>query len=272
MSVQISMSQHDGFSPAPIFQDTGDGRGELDYILVGRYHCASDFKSKTGVIPHTNITRAAFRTGIHNLGTDVYQWDYAVRLTLFYLYIVEFADWNSQAKIGYGCGNDNNAQAQGATDSMPYHTGTAAASRTTYAVGVQYRHIEGLWDNVIDFIDGIYFSGANVYIIKNPDNFSDSANGTLIGTRSTAAGYISAWFVSSADGYEEFIYPSAAGGSESTYVCDYCYYDASGVVLVAGGNHGHDPRRGLFYLGGNDRASDAYGGVGSRCMKKPSAA
>jgi hypothetical protein len=271
LKIQIADGETDGFVPAPAFQDAGDGRGELDYILVGRYHCASDFKSKTGVKPHANITRAAFRTGIHNLGTDVYQWDYAVRLTLFYLYLVEFADWNSQATIGYGCGNNSSTQNMGATDAMQYHTGTAAANRTTYGVGVQYRYIEGLWDNVDDFVDGIYFSGADVYIVKNPENFSDTSNGTKIGTRPTTGNYISAFFVGTGE-YAAFIYPSEVAGSESTYVCDYCYYDASGVVLYAGGGYYQSQPRGLFYLSGNDTASDANAGIGSRLLEKPSAA
>ena len=271
LKIQIADGEVEGFVPAPAFQDAGDGRGELDYILVGRYHCASDFKSKTGVKPHANITRAAFRTGIHNLGTDVYQWDYAVRLTLFYLYLVEFADWNSQATIGYGCGNNSGTQNMGATDAMQYHTGTAAANRTTYGVGVQYRYIEGLWDNVYDFVDGIYFSGADVYIVKNPENFSDTSNGTKIGTRPTTGNYISAFFVGTGE-YAAFIYPSEVAGSESTYVCDFCGYSASGVVLFAGGYYSQGQDNGLFFLSGNSTASSAVANIGSRLLEKPSAA
>jgi hypothetical protein len=204
----------------------------------------------------------------------VYQWDYAVRLTLYYLYLVEFADWNSQATIGYGCGNDSlssSPENMGATDAMQYHTGTAARNRTTYGVGVQYRYIEGLWDNVCDWVDGIYFSGADVYIVKNPENFSDTSNGTKIGTRPTTGNYISAFFVGTGE-YAAFIYPSATNGSSDTYVCDYCNYNASGVVLRAGGYYNQSQYYGLFYLYGNNTASDAFASIGSRLLEKPSAA
>ena len=149
------------------------------------------------------------------------------------LYLVEFADWNSQAKIGYGCGNNSSAQAVGASDSMPYHTGTMQSSRTTYGVGTQYRFIEGLWDNVFDWCDGIYFSGANVYCIKNPSSFSDSSSGTLVGTRPTSGGWISAFNVPTANGFDYALYTSAISGSEATYITDYCY--SGGVVLYVGG-------------------------------------
>ena len=180
------------------------------------------------------------------------------------LYLVEYADWNSQAKIGYGCGNNSGTENMGATDAMTYHTGTTAASRKTYAAGIQYRHIEGLWSNVLDWCDGIYFSGANVYCIKNPTNFSDTSGGTNIGTRPTSGGWISAWSIPSVSGFEYALYPSAVAGSENTYVCDYCYYDASGVVLYVGGNYNQNQNHGAFYLNGNYAASNANANIGCR--------
>ena len=189
--------------------------------------------------------------------------------TIMMLYLVEFADWNSQAKIGYGCGNNSAAQAVGASDSMPYHTGTMQASRTTYGVGCQYRYIEGLWDNVYDWCDGIYFSGANIYCIKNPTSFSDTSNGTNIGTRPTSSNYISAWSIPTASGFEYALYPSAVAGSESTYICDYCYYGSGGVVLRCGGYYVQDQDYGLFCLNGDNAASYSGANIGCRLQKLP---
>ena len=185
------------------------------------------------------------------------------------LYLVEFADWNSQAKIGYGCGNKSAAQAVGASDSMPYHTGTMQSSRTTYGVGCQYRYIEGLWDNAYDWCDGIYFSGSNVYCIKNPASFSDTANGTNIGTRPTSSNYISAWSIPTASGFEYALYPSAVAGSESTYICDYCDYNSSGVALHCGGYYSQGQSYGLFCFDGNGTASSSAALIGCRLQKLP---
>ena len=186
------------------------------------------------------------------------------------LYLVEFADWNTQNTIGYGCGNDSSAQAQGRTDTMQYHTGTSAANRTTYDAGIQYRYIEGLWSNVRDWCDGIYFNNTSVYAIKNPSNFSDTSGGTLVGSRSTTSGYTSAWNVPNVNGLEYALYPSATNGTDSTYVCDCCYYDSSGVVLRVGGYYSQGTDRGLFFLGGDSAASGAVTGIGCRLVKLPS--
>lgn len=268
MKLQIADGPEDGFLVSPAHADRGDGSGERDYVYVGRYHCNSSYKSAAGSTPLASITRATARTNIHNLGSTYWQYDYAMYWTIMMLYLVEYANWNSQATIGYGCSASSAKFNMGATDAMTYHTGTSAANRTTYG-SVQYRYIEGLWDNVYDWCDGIYFSGANVYCIKNPASFSDTTGGTLVGTRPTSSGYISAWTNPTAAGFEYALYPSAVAGSETTYVCDYCYYNSSGVVLRVGGNYGQDQYRGAFCLLGNNAASSSSASVGCRLQKLP---
>jgi hypothetical protein len=270
LKVQISMSQFDGSYVDPMHMDRGDGVGEREYAYIGRYHCSSsNYKSATGVAPKADITRATARTAIHNLGSNIYQMDFATRFTLWLLYLVEFANWNSQAMIGYGCGNNSSTENMGYTDTMPYHTGTTASSRTTYG-GAQYRYIEGLWDNVYDLVDGIVFSSSNVYVTSNPNNFGDTtANHTLVGTRSASNGYISAWNVYNNPNEPWAIYPSSVRGSDTTYVCDYYYYYSGGVVLYAGGGYTQSQKCGLFYLGGDSPISDLSTQIGTRLMVLP---
>ena len=268
MKLQISNGPEAGFHVSPAHADRGDGKGERDYVYVGRYHCNTSYKSQAGSQPAANMTRAAARSSIHNLGSTYWQYDYAMYWTIMMLYLVEYANWNSQATIGYGCSPSNAKFNMGATDNMVYHTGTSAASRTTYG-SVQYRHIEGLWDNVFDWCDGIRFSGSTVYCIANPASFSDTSGGTNVGTRATSSGWISGWTNPTADGFEYALYPNAVGGSETTYVCDYCYYDASGVVLRVGGYCGQSQNRGAFCLGGSNTASYALADIGCRLQKLP---
>jgi hypothetical protein len=261
-------AKSEGYFVSPAHMDRGDGTGERDVIYVGRYHCSSNYKSETGVTPKGNVTRANFRTYIHNLGANIWQWDYATLVTIRMLYLVEFANWNSQEKIGYGCSPSGSIYSTGATDSMPYHTGTDRTSRTIYGA-TQYRYIEDLWGNVFDWCDGIYFSGANIYYIINPSKFSDSSNGTLVGERPTSSGYISAYDIMSISSNYKFWYVSAVSGSKSTYVCDYCDCNASGVVLRVGGYYSRGQDYGLFYLDGGSAASGSYGFVGSRLLELP---
>lgn len=217
--LKISMTKLDGFNTSPSHMDRGDGKGERDVIYVGRYHSCSTNKSTTGQMPKIDITRSDARTAIHSLGANVWQFDFATRVTIWMLYLVEFADWNSQAKIGYGCGNNESSENVGASDNMQYHTGTMQANRTDYGVGVQYRYIEGLWDNAFDWLDGCYYSTNGMSVILNPNNFSDTENGTVIGTPSH--GWVSTFAVS-----DWAIYPNHIGGSSSTGSCDQWYYNS----------------------------------------------
>ena len=270
MKLQISMTRHDGFLCSPAHADRGDGVGERDYAYVGRYHCASDYKSKTGIVPGVNITRANFRSYIHNLGSNIWQNDYAMRWTVNMLYLVEFAHWNSQEKIGYGCGYS--LTNMGYTDNMGYHTGTTQSSRTTYGLGTQYRNIEGWWDNVYDLVDGIYFGGQSIFAIKNPSNFSDTTGGTLIGYRPDSSGYIKGWTNPYAfEGFEYALYPNNVDSSldGTTYIGDYCSYNSSGVVLYAGGNYSQSQYLGAFFLGGVNGQSSKSAVIGSRLMVLP---
>lgn len=268
MKLQISNGPEAGFHVSPAHADRGDGKGERDYVYVGRYHCNTSYKSQAGSQPAANMTRAQARSNIHNLGSTYWQYDFAMYWTIMMLYLVEYANWNSQATIGYGCSPSGSKFNMGATDNMVYHTGTSAASRTTYG-SVQYRHIEGLWDNVYDWCDGIRFSRATVYCIANPASFSDTSGGTNVGTRATSSGYISGWTNPTADGFEYALYPNAVAGSETTYVCDYCDYGASGVVLLVGGGYGQSQDYGAFYLSGYYAASFAFADIGCRLQKPP---
>lgn len=268
MKLQISNGPEAGFHVSPAHADRGDGKGERDYVYVGRYHCNTSYKSQAGSQPAASMTRAQARSNIHNLGSTYWQYDFAMYWTIMMLYLVEYANWNSQATIGYGCSPSGQKFNMGATDNMVYHTGTSAASRTTYG-SVQYRHIEGLWDNVYDWCDGIRFSGSTVYCIANPASFSDTSGGTNVGTRATSSGWISGWTNPTADGFEYALYPNAVSGSETTYVCDYCVYSASGVVLLVGGGYYQNQYRGAFYLVGDSAASNQSASIGCRLQKLP---
>ena len=271
MKLQISDSPQDGFYVSPAHADRGDGKGERDFVYVGAYHCAtSTYKSTTGVMPQASQTRATFRTSIHNLGSDIWQFDFAMYWTICMLYLVEYGDWNSQNTIGYGCSDSGSIQNSGLCDSMIYHTGTNAVNRTTYG-HTRYRYIEDLWGNVYDFCDGIYFSSANVYCIKNPTNFSDTSGGTLVGTRATASGWTKAWTNPTTTGFEYALYPNNVDSNldGSTYVCDFCSYNASGVVLYVGGSRNQNQYLGLFCLVGNYAASYSDSSVGGRLQKLP---
>lgn len=265
LKIQIADKATSGFVPSPAHMNRGDGKGERDVVYIGRYHCGSDFKSNSGQTPKLSTTRANFRTSIHALGSNIWQADFAMRFTIWLLYLVEFADWNSQKTIGNGCGNNSAAQAMGYTDSMPYHTGTTQSNRDTYGLGTQYRNIEGLWDNCYDFADGCYNASNGLNIILNPNNFSDNSGGTSVGT--PTSGLPSAFNVVNQAGFPMII-PSASSGGETVASCDRWNFSASYPVVYVGGNYVQSGIHGLFYVGCTD-AANVNGGLGSRLQELP---
>lgn len=267
LKLQIADKETPGFHVSPAHADRGDGKGERDIVYIGRYHChTSNYKSQTGGKPKANITRSAARSGIHALGSTIWQSDIQMRMTIWMLYLVEFADWNSQKTIGKGCGDGSNTGNMGYTDSMPYHTGTTQSSRDSYGLGTQYRNIEGLWDNVYDWGDGCYYNSNGLNIIQNPSNFSDSSGGTAVGV--PASGWPSAFAVADESGLEWVIYPTATGGSETTYSSDYWGFYSGGPCLYFGGYCGQSGNVGLFCVD-YDGVSCAVAYIGCRLQKLP---
>lgn len=266
IKIQIADGEVEGFHVSPAHMDRGDGKGERDVVYIGRYHCASDYKSKAGVKPVTSITRSSARTSIHKLGSTIWQSDFATRFTLWMLYIVEVCDWNSQTKIGYGCGNNSATVNMGYTDSMPYHTGTTLSSRTAYGCSTQYRNIEGLWDNVLDWCDGVYYNSNGMNLILNPANFSDSSNGISVGTPTN--GYPSKFSVKNVSGTYEMFIPSESKGSQTAVSCDYWNFGSSNPCLYVGGYYYQDLNCGLFFVS-RYGVSSTSAGIGCRPLELP---
>ena len=264
LKLQIADGYVEGFSVDPVNRDRGDGLGELDYSYIGRYHCASGYKSTTGAAQQVNITRSQARTGIHNLGANFWQMDFAQFWYVNMLFLVEFADWNGE-RIGRGCSTNGSKMNNGQTDAMGYHTGTTAANRDSYGF-TQYRNIEGWWDNVYDWMDGCYYNNNGLNVISNPNNFSDSANGTLVGTPSS--GYPSDFTVPTASGLEWALFPSAANGSQTTYVPDSWSFNGSSPCLYHGGYFSQYRNRGPFYVYYN-RTSSSSDYIGCRLQERP---
>lgn len=267
LKLQIADGPVDGFHVDPVNMDKGDGLGELDFSYIGRYHCASGtYKSETNKAQQVSITRSTARTSIHNLGANIWQMDFAQMWYVGMLYLVEFADWNGQKTIGYGCSAAGSKENNGKTDAMQYHTGTTAANRTTYGY-TQYRNIEGWWDNVYDWMDGCYYNSNGLNVILNPSKFSDNANGTLIGSM-PSSGYPNDMAVPTQSGFEWALRPATTGGSDSTYVPDYWNFNGSYPCLCHGGSYSQSQNRGPFYVNYySTSVADAY--IGCRLQERP---
>lgn len=248
LKLQIANGPVEGFHVDPVNMDRGDGLGELDFSYIGRYHCASGtYKSETNKAQQVEIERYTARNRIHLLGANFWQIDFAQFWYVGMLFLVEFADWDGQKRIGLGCSDKTTkATNNGATDAMQYHTGTTAATRDVYGF-TQYRNIEGWWDNVFDWMDGCYYKSEGLYVILNPNEFNDSSNGTLIGLPSN--GFPTDMTIPIQSGFEWAVYPSVASGSDTTYVPDSWYFNGVGrECLFHGGYYRGARSYGPFYV------------------------
>jgi hypothetical protein len=236
---------------------------------VGRYNTISGYYSKTGSQPLANMTRATARTNSKNKGSKWGQYDFASWCAVWLLYLVEFADWNSQATIGVGICNGSSMSNTGGTDSMSYHTGTAASSRTATGA-VQYRNIENPYGNIWEWIDGVNFSDGTVYVCTIPVNYADdtTAGYTNAGTKVQSNGFIKAIGLSSTAPWAFF--PTEVGGSETIYIPDCAYYYSGWCVLLVGGYYGNSAGVvGLFNFNANNASSYSNSNVGARLLFHP---
>ena len=270
IKIQISAEEFSGSSVSPAHMDRGDGVGERDVIYVGKYHSnvsLRNYKSDTYTPDQTTTDQARTRTT--GLGSNIYVMDFPTRFTIWLLYLVEFADWNSQEKIGYGCGNGSSlvTQAEYYRITGYYHTGTKETSKTTYGTATMYRNIAGLWDDSWDRLDGCYYNNNGFNIILNPSDFSniDSFTGGIPVGKTTSFNSTPVKFdVLTPTGLFPLIVPRD-GGSSSQGSCDWWGYKTSNYHINVGGNYVTQQGAGMFYMGSDNKSSAA----GYRLMKLP---
>lgn len=264
MKLQIADKPVPNFLVSPMHADREDGKGERDYAYIGKYKCNSSYKSVANAALANNMTIGTARTSIKNLGTGFYQQDFASFWTLRMLFLVEWATWDGQTTLSATSNFDSIANIKtGETASMAYHTGISANGHS-----VQYRYVEDPWSNLLEWLDGIYFSGTNIYCIKNPTKFATGSNGTKIGTRDTGYGYIKSWTIPTASGFEYALFPEDVVTATS-YTMDGYYYEAQGTTVYIGGSRTPMAVHGPFFFYTDFTASSTSASITSRIMYLP---
>lgn len=223
---------------------------------VGKYHMNGNGGTETLYAPYAGITRTTARYQAMSVGSKFHLYDFATYCAIIFLYIVEFADWNCQSKIGRGYADGNShALNSGGTDSMTYHTGRA--SGTDGKTAVQYRWIENLWGNVYQWVDGFNANGTTAYACTDPSKYADdTANGyTNIGTLPD-----SGWIKDLTVTDNGLLIPKTSGGSETTYIPDYAGSSSGWRVLYVGGGWSGGAYAGLlcFFASSSSSYSNSY--------------
>lgn len=231
---------------------------------IGKYATGSGTSCKTSLAPVVYTNRSQFRANAKSIGSKFHLYDFATYCAIIFLYIVEFADWDSQSKIAYGhASGTSSANTSGGTDMMVYHTGTAGSNiKDTYA-SCQYRWIENLWGNVFQWVDGFNVVNDTAYCCTDPSKYADdTATGyTNIGTL-PASGWIKDLTVTD----NGLLIPEASGGLDTTYVPDYVYSATGWRILCVGGGYSSGTGAGLLCFYAHNYSSESSSNVSTRLM------
>lgn len=242
-------------------------------FYIGRYTAggtSSAIKSKSGIANLVNITITDFRTAAKKVGTNWGQLDILTWSKIQMLYLVEYADYNSQTKLGQGRSASSNSSAlnTGTLDSMGMKSGCLSNNGTT---AVMYRGIENIFGNIFQWCDGVNITSRQAWISKNPSDYTSDK---------VASPYIKLGHVNpSSDGYiskigydsniPEIQLPIEASGSSTTKIPDYYYQTTGKTVVAVGGFWNNAAHCGLWYWNCSYTSSVSGSNIGGRLLFTP---
>ena len=245
--------------------------------------------------PRTDISRAQMRTYARNAGSELLCYEY-YKWIMYWLFVIEYATFNSQATYnaaltsdgyhqgGLGAGISNMSNWDKYNASCPItpcgygnslgnftgikeiptlaYTGTDSANYTRPSMYIaRYRGFENPFGDIWTNLEGVVLkrSVANassiVYTTTESANFDDLLTNKLqAGTEIASDGYTTKFDL----GSNAEIIPSAVGGNESTYKCDYHWCNPNSIesrTLLVGGNADYGASDGLGYF-------NSFSGVG----------
>lgn len=249
----------DGLSLHPGSGDNYLGRYEAGEASSGTM--GPILASYSGKTPSVSKTRSEFRDRARNMASGFQLRDIAAWCAYDLLYLVEYADWDSQKKIGPGIVNDTAAHKTGETDAMVYHTGRAHSGDNA---AVQYRGVENPWGNVREWVDGINIGERSVYICTDPENYVDNTatNYPYSNIQIPRSGWIKGLGFSSV--FPWAFIPNATGGSSTSYITDYVGSDTGWRGLYVGGSWSESFHAGLFLFLATSSSSFTSSNLGAR--------
>lgn len=259
------------------------------------YNDNNVLKSVKGVNPSHSISRANFETYARANGDGWHAYTYAMHKAITWLFVVEYAQRNSQATYnavltaegyhqgglgaGVTTGNEDGAYnfiVCGTTDEHGNNTGITnfAGTSRTYAVP-RYRGIENpwgsLWKNTVDVIvnNETGSAGTNrVYITDDPEHFGKTATDSFTLTNiqmNSTQNYVRQL----SNNVAGDLFPTVTSGANSaTYYCDY-HYDNNSTgnrTILIGGYAGNGASCGWFYVGSSSAVGNAYAYIGCRLI------
>lgn len=223
--------------------------------------------SMSGEFPKTNETRDEFRNMSNRRGSGWRQYDYDLHSAILLLYLIEYADFNSQVVIGDG--RTELSSGTWVADSYIGKCGksngdgnnTNAVDGATNAVYMTYRGIENIYGNIWNIVDGININDKVLYISNNDSDFQDD----------TEEGYTDLNIITAAaNNYIQTLLSQDRGflpatvGAGTTMIPDFFYQAAGWCILKTGGVSTILSIAGMFCFDADNTSSYAAESGGSR--------
>ena len=262
--------QADGWEYIQISNVEQPGFNYSEPFYLGRYTMGgstSALTTKSGIQSLVNTSIVNFRNAAKNIGTgwgltDISRWS-----MLQMLYLVEYADYDSQTKLGYGNCSTSAQINTGGCDSLGMKSGTLNNDKKHAVI---YRGVENPFANIYQFIDGINITSSQPWISKNlADYVSDKFASPYIKLSYKLPGDGCIKEVGYDSNFPEIQLPKTVGGSTSTYIPDYAYSYSGSRVLIVGGAWYNDLACGLWYANWNYNSSDTSTDIGGRLLLLP---
>lgn len=208
----------------------------------------------------------------NNRGTGWMQQDFTTTSAIQLLYLIEYANFNTQSTIGLGVvnksgGSGNESEITGGTSHLGSSSGMAEGSNGH--TSISYRGIENFWGNIYKWVDGLnimenhlpYYS-LGEYASNKYDGSFEFAGGEL----SSVNGYASDILFN-----QEFDFgflPTEVKGSSSSHLADYYYQSTGNRVARFGGEWSNSGRAGSFLWHLNGSSADSSRSIGCRLLFK----
>lgn len=241
---------------------------KVDKRYVGVYlGCIEDDKlcSKSGVSPKASVTMSEGRDYAkargNGWGIEDYNLFYAIQL----LYLVEYADFDSQSKIGRGyvSMSSSSKTKTGGTDSLGNESGSENNNGESGKNQVSYRGIEDIWGNYYYWIDGFYCDNNRNILIGN-SGFNDSGTKYEYIYRTVLNSNIGNYIVD-IFGDKRVGFVIKTSGDNSNYkIPDYAYI-ANNKIPYAGGSSWAGNEAGIFSFRCSNAFSDKGNEIVARC-------
>lgn len=263
----ISMDDLDGYDVHPAFVT---GASTRDYIYMSAFEgnvSSNVLRSISGVKPSTSTNVAGtivnFRSYAQARGTGWQIQTYRGTQAIQVLYLIEYADFDTQTTIGRGyvdaaSGSANESINTGATISLGNASGSATGG-TDGLRAISYRGIENFWGNINKWVDGLNIEGNNKAYIANESFASDTFTSPYVleGTLSSTNGFVTNIL------FPEFL-ATAVGGASTSHLHDEYFQNTGNRVARFGANWTNGSSAGGFFWNLTSDSSNANRLSGSR--------